>query len=100
MTERFDQWAILELMGHRRLAGRVSEAQIAGAPFLRLDVPCDPPTTQFYAPGAVYAITPTSEEVCRAFARRSAPIPVQRWELLELEAPPAPDATENNGEPW
>lgn len=37
--DKFDSWAILELMGHVRLAGRVSETMIAGAPMLRLDVP-------------------------------------------------------------
>jgi hypothetical protein len=31
-------WAIVELMGHRRLAGYVREVQLAGAGFLRLDV--------------------------------------------------------------
>lgn len=35
----FEGWAIVELMGHRRLAGWVSEVEIAGAPMLRLDVP-------------------------------------------------------------
>jgi hypothetical protein len=39
MAEPFEGWAILELMGHRRLAGRVSEIEIAGAKMLRLDVP-------------------------------------------------------------
>lgn len=35
----FEGWAILELMGHRRLAGHISEAQIGGASFIRIDVP-------------------------------------------------------------
>ena len=38
----FSEWCILELMGHRRLAGLVTECQVAGHGFLRLDVPhCD-----------------------------------------------------------
>lgn len=37
----FEGWAILELMGHRRLGGYVSEATVAGAGFLRIDVPGD-----------------------------------------------------------
>jgi hypothetical protein len=32
-------WAIIELMGHRRLAGWLSEEEVAGAAFLRIDVP-------------------------------------------------------------
>ncbi|MGH3439873.1 MAG: hypothetical protein ACRDRN_25940 [Sciscionella sp.] len=35
----FEGWVILELMGHRRLAGYLCERQIGGVNFLRLDVP-------------------------------------------------------------
>ena len=35
----FEDWVILELRGHRRLAGYLQEQQIGGASFLRLDVP-------------------------------------------------------------
>jgi hypothetical protein len=69
-----DGWAILELMGHRRLGGRVSEATIAGGDFIRIDVPHPNESgvftaAQFYSPAAVYAITPTTEEVACAIAR-------------------------------
>lgn len=90
MTEEtrtpFEEWAILELMGHRRLAGKVTEQEIAGARFIRIDVPGPGGTaaTQFYAPGAVYAITPTTEEMARAVAQISQPEPVTRWELSGL----------------
>lgn len=79
----FDCWAILELMGHRRLAGWLTEKEVAGKGFLRLDVPGEDAAvaTQFYAPGAVYCITPTTEDVARAFARDNRPQPVTRWEL-------------------
>lgn len=42
-------WAILELLGHRRLAGRVSEVTLAGTTMLRLDVPsvCEGPTARW-----------------------------------------------------
>lgn len=80
----FEGWAIVELMGHRKLAGRVSEATLAGGAFLRLDVPSTPPATQFYAPGAVYCITPTTEEIARGFCARNAPEPITRWELPQL----------------
>ena len=33
------QWAILELMGHQRLAGRVSQQSFGGAQLIRVDVP-------------------------------------------------------------
>jgi hypothetical protein len=83
-------WAILELMGHRRLGGRISEATIAGGAFLRIDIPHPNESgmftaSQFYAPAAVYAITPTTEEIACAIAR-GAPQPVSRWDLRSLEA--------------
>ena len=83
-------WCILELLGHRRLGGYVTEATIAGAAFLRIDVPGDPPATQFYSASAVYAITPTTEEMARKVAGLARPSPVQRWELAAPEALPAP----------
>jgi len=33
------QWAIVELFGHQRIAGAISEQQLAGATFVRVDVP-------------------------------------------------------------
>lgn len=36
---KFDQFAIVQVMGHTAYAGRVSEASIGGASFLRVDVP-------------------------------------------------------------
>lgn len=88
--ESFEGWAVLELMGHRKLGGYLREQEIAGAGFLRIDIPGVPGehgapdvpgATQFYAPSAVYGITPTTEEVARGLGRRYFPEPVQRWEL-------------------
>lgn len=89
MSDTFEGWAIVELMGHRRLAGHVSEQEIAGQAFLRLDVPADLPVTQFYSASAVYCITPTTEEIARGLAARMRPAPVQRYEL----EPPRPRHT-------
>ncbi len=83
------QWCILELMGHRRLAGLVSEVKIAGQGFLQIDIPdLDPDnwTTQFYAPSSVYGITPTTEEIATTVATQSASRPVHTWELRALDA--------------
>lgn len=80
----FAEWAIIEMMGHRRLAGHVREVQVAGAGFLRLDIPPagdDPGRTQFIAPGSVYALHPTDEATARRAAEAWRPAPVQRWEL-------------------
>lgn len=80
--EAFDQWAIVELFGHVRRAGHLSEQEIAGHGFLRLEIPSgDAMVTQLISPKAVYAITPTTEDIARAAARNCQPQPVHRWEL-------------------
>jgi len=84
MSDTFAEWAIVELMGHRRLAGYLTEVEIAGRGFLRLDIPAGPPggpAMQLYNPSAVYAITPTSEGTARRVAELSQPAPVALWEL-------------------
>ncbi len=86
MSEKaFEEWAILELMGHRRLAGLVREETIGSASFIRIDVPDGNggfSTTQFYNPSSVYCMTPTTKEMAIQVAARDRPQPVQRWELL------------------
>lgn len=92
MAEKaFEEWAILELMGHRRLAGLVREVSIGGASFIRIDVPgvgfVEWSATQFYNPAAVYCMTPVSEELARQVAMRDQPEPVTYWELSPPEQP-------------
>ena len=78
---KFEGWVILELMGHRRLIGYLTEQELAGHPYLRIDVLADPPSTQFYAPAAVYCITPTTEEMAKKASGLSRVAPISRWEL-------------------
>jgi hypothetical protein len=90
METGIDGWAILELVGRRRLGGKVREATIAGGVFIRIDVPHPNETgvftaTRFYAPSAVYAITLTTEEMACAIAR-GAREAVSRWNPRSLTA--------------
>ncbi|MCK9928788.1 acetyltransferase [Frankia sp. Mgl5] len=87
-TDQLDEWMIVELMGRVRRAGRVREVEIAGKGFFRLDVPNgDSWATQLIAPDAVYALTPTTEDIARAVAVHEQPQPVYRWELPAAPAP-------------
>jgi hypothetical protein len=62
-------WGIVELMGHVKMAGRVSEVQIAGSQMLRIEIPTDSGiVTQYFPSGSVYRITPTTEKACRTVA--------------------------------
>ncbi len=91
--EPFAVWAILELMGHRRLAGFVQEVEIAGQGLLRIDIPSVPPVTQFYGVASIYCLTPTTEAIARALASRVNCEPVHQWEL-----PAAPQQCPHCGE--
>lgn len=84
MESTFEEWAILEIMGYRRLSGKVTEAVIGGGNFIRIDIPDnnDKYTTQYYSPSSIYCITPTSEDIARQFAKSNQPAPINRWELL------------------
>ena len=98
--EVFESWAILELMGHRRLAGYVRAVEVAGAPMLRIDVPAagdaadEWKATQFYSPSAIYCLTPTTEATARTVAALGEPAPVQAWELPRSLPATTPDDDE------
>lgn len=80
----FDSWAILEIMGHVTLAGRVTEQAIGGASFIRIDVPeCgnQKAFTRFYGAGSIYSITPVDEETARLAAGRLRPDPITIYGL-------------------
>lgn len=89
--EPWEGWCLLELMGHRKLAGLVTRAEVCGEAMMRVDVPGPDGTvlTQFYSPKSLYAFTPVSEEIARGYAARNTPAPVHRYELPALEAKPA-----------
>jgi len=90
----FELWAILELMGHRRLAGKVTDANIGGGAFLRIDISAkEGMITQYYAPGSVYCITPTTEEMARLAAAEMEPAPISKWEVKELMQRQLPSET-------
>jgi hypothetical protein len=61
-----DEYAMVEIFGHRRHAGRVAEVERFGAKLLRVDVPkggdfANGWTTHFYGGSAIFSMTPTSK---------------------------------------
>ena len=78
-TEKFDSWGLVEVMGHKKYSGRISEQQIAGAALVRVDVPevitrqggTVPEFAKLVGVGSIYCITPTTERLpAGATARR------------------------------
>lgn len=95
MAEKFEAWGIVEIMGHHRIAGRLSEQVIAGAALLRVDVPTkeDPEKfrTEFYGPQSIYRLSITDETVARTAAEAIGARPMYPYEvntaLQQLAAP-------------
>lgn len=84
----FHGWAVLEIMGHRKLGGLVQFDPPELPGLIRVDVIADgddPIATQYYGPSAIFCMTPTTEEMARRLARACEVRPVARWEL------PAPE---------
>lgn len=102
MTEQtkdtFDQWCILEIFGHERIAGRVTEQRIGGSSFVRVDVPglngADG-FTRLYGEKAIYSITPVSEDIAR---RAAAKMQVEPVNVYQLAAPANNDDDDDEGD--
>jgi hypothetical protein len=74
-------------MGHQRIAGRVTEAEIGGCKFVRVDVPeiaGRQALTKFLGPSSIYAITSLTEETALALAVRIDCAPVTAWDAKTL----------------
>ena len=92
-------WAIVELMGHQRMAGEITEVTIAGHGFIRIDVPATskaPAFTRMVSPSSIYAINPTTQDLARRAAEAFQPRPVQEWELPRA-LPPSEGALKHLG---
>jgi len=83
ITEKFEQWVILELMGHSRAGGLVTEEEHFGVKMGRIDVPRGDGSffTIYFSGTSIYRMTPVTEEVARAIAARSTIEPVHQWKL-------------------
>lgn len=95
----FESWAIIELFGHNTIAGFVSEQEIGGSSFVRVDVPEtkeQPKFTKFFGHGAIYAITPTTEDIAKIAAEKIIMRPVSYWIVPDpTRELPEPDEMED-----
>lgn len=106
-SDKFEGWAIVEQMGHKKYAGFVTEQVVAGVAMLRLEVPethqrkyisdivgysieVKPGYTKLLGGSSLFCITPTNEATARACAqeieRYNDPIPVTLPRLLAAPA--------------
>lgn len=81
---KFECWALIEVMGHARYAGRVTEQAIGGCNFVRVDVPAHedhPAFTKMLGQSSIFSITPVTEDIARGMARQYRNKPVSVYDL-------------------
>ena len=88
MENKFEVFAIVELFGHQKLSGKVTEHNVGSATFIRIDVPetkGQPAFTRLVNPSAIYAINPTTEEVATAKAEQLQTAPIDAWDIRRMQ---------------
>ena len=78
-------WACVEIFGHRKHYGRISEVERFGTKMLRVDVPTavaapllgetETFETFLYGGGSIFSLTPMTEEAARKWAAHDRPRP-------------------------
>lgn len=67
-------YAIVEMMGYKRLAGRLSQAPVPG--LLQLDIPVEGGfITQFINPASIYRVTVCDELSVKQLSKETDPLP-------------------------
>lgn len=100
VNETFDAWGLLEIMGHNRLAGRITNQAIGGCNFVRIDVPeinGAGAFTKLFGQSAIFGITITTEDVARRLAKNMQAQPIHPYELREPEQPKLPYRATDGG---
>jgi hypothetical protein len=76
-----DQWARVEIFGHRQHVGRISEVERFSTKMLRIDEPTNDPevfTTLFYGGSSIFSIAPVTEQAAREWVARYRRVPPPR----------------------
>lgn len=99
MADSFDNFCIVELFGHQKIVGRVTEQVIGGQAFVRVDVPQTKrhaAFTRLFGGGAIYSITPVSEEIAKAAAEQIYAEPVTVYIAPERQLTANTEEDEND----
>ena len=80
----FEAWALVEVFGHSKYAGKISEQKIGNNSFVRVDVPATgefPAFTKMFGEKSIFSMTIVAEDVARKAAEsfRSRPVDVLHY---------------------
>lgn len=65
-TEQFETWALIEIMGHTKVAGMARTKTFGSTVMLQVDIPettTQPAFTKMYSMSSIFSITPVTEEL-------------------------------------
>src|SRR5574337_1084077 len=120
-VENLDCWAIVDLFGHQKIAGKLTTQTLGAAALIRIDVPevvipertakeydyaagkykekaipayTKGGYTRFFGVGAIYSISPVNEELARRAVAAIDAEPVKPYEIPQPLALPAGAPTE------
>ena len=86
--DKLELFAIVDLFGHQRLAGKVTEQTVGSSTFVRIDVPetkSQPAFSRLVNPTAIYSINPATEEVVNYMAENLCVKPIESWDIRKLQ---------------
>ncbi len=82
--EFFETWALLEIMGHVKIAGKIRERNVFGVVMCEIEVPAIgnvPAWSKMYGGASIYSVTPLSEEDAKRKAEMLSAKPYETWEI-------------------
>lgn len=86
-NKKQNQWAIVELFGHTKIAGKLSEQVIGGCSFIRIDVPeinGKQAFTKLFGQGAIYSISFVDEETAIGAVQYIRESPIDEWSARKM----------------
>lgn len=87
MENKLELFAIVELFGHSKLAGKITEQSVGSSTFIRVDVPetkRQPSFSRIVNPSAIYALNPVTKEVMEQMAASIEEAPLEAWDISRM----------------
>lgn len=87
--EKLEQYAVIEMMGHRKIVGKITESDIAAGVLLKVTVLSKdgkPDRTEYIGLASIYCLTIVTEEVALAVAASNSPEPTWAWNIPQRPA--------------
>lgn len=86
-NNKLELFAVVELFGHQKMAGKITEHNFGTATFIKVSVPeteQQPAYDRLLNPSAIYAINPVTEEVANEMAKSFQQRPIESWDIRKM----------------